>query len=110
MDMSEQDRDRLSAAMRELRPDASMEHLYEVACDLYKQGVLQVVELHDATEVKGFYVGDVNQGKVLDMRALRDYHTGRGFTPPWGNLHVYDEKGNHLKEVKIPQARSKIWG
>ena len=111
MAMSEQDRGRLSTAMRELRSGMSMEHLYAVASDLYRQGVLQVVEDRSgATEVKEFYVGDVHQGNVLDMKALRDYHTGRGFTPPWGNLHVYNPDGTIKESVEIPQAKSKIWG
>lgn len=38
------DNSRMSVAMRQLKPDMSMETLYATACDLYRKDVLQVVE------------------------------------------------------------------
>ncbi len=97
----------MTVAMRELRSDMTIEKLFYAAVELCGKRVL------NGTSEGGhvtYYVGDVLEGRVLDMEAMPDGHTGKGFTPPWGTLHVYDAEGRYKEAVKIPEARTKIWG
>lgn len=101
---------RLREAMMVLKPDMDMETLSIYAQDLVDKKVLQFVESESvAPKSIAYYVEDLNH-TVLLMKASIDSHTGKGFTPPWGELTIYDWDGNKERTINIPQANRKIWG